>query len=263
MIGAIIGDIVGSRFEFGDPPQKGFELFTQECNYTDDTICTVAVADAVLRGIDYEQSLKEWCRRYPNPMGGYGNRFYHWLFDEGRPSTDSFGNGSAMRVSSIGWLFDDYDSVKEQSRRSAVVSHSHPEGIKGAQCVASLIYWLRTCRITKEQVPAAVKRSFGYEIPPMRDILRIGSHGHFDGTCQETVPMAIRCFLDAESFEETVRLAVLCDGDTDTKAAIAGSIAEAYYEIPTDLLEQALAYLPAEMLDVLQQFLRQVKDNIG
>jgi ADP-ribosylglycohydrolase len=85
MIGAIIGDIVGSRFEFGDPPQKGFELFTQECNYTDDTICTVAVADAVLRGIDYGQSLKEWCRRYPNPMGGYGNRFYHWLFDEGTP----------------------------------------------------------------------------------------------------------------------------------------------------------------------------------
>ena len=263
MIGAIIGDIVGSRFEFGDPPQKGFELFTSECNYTDDTICTVAVADAVLRGIDYGQSLKEWCRRYPNPMGGYGNRFYHWLFDEGTPSTDSFGNGSAMRVSSIGWLFDDYDSVKEQSRRSAVVSQSHPEGIKGAQCVASLIYWLRTCRITKEQVAASVKRSFGYEIPPMRDILRIGSHGHFDGTCQETVPMAIRCFLDAESFEETVRLAVLCDGDTDTKAAIAGSIAEAYYEIPTELLEQAFAYLPAEMLDVLQQFLRQVKDNIG
>ena len=263
MIGAIIGDIVGSRFECGDPPQKGFELFTQECNYTDDTICTVAVADAVLRGIDYEQSLKEWCRRYPNPMGGYGNRFYHWLFDEGTPSTDSFGNGSAMRVSSIGWLFDDYDSVKEQSRRSAVVSHSHPEGIKGAQCVASLIYWLRTCRVTKEQVAASVKRSFGYEIPPMRDILRIGSHGHFDGTCQETVPMAIRCFLDAESFEETIRLAVLCDGDTDTKAAIAGSIAEAYYEIPTELLEHAFAYLPAEMLDVLQQFLRQVKDNIG
>ena len=263
MIGAIIGDIVGSRFEFGDPPQKGFELFTQECNYTDDTICTVAVADAVLRGIDYEQSLKEWCRRYPNPMGGYGNRFYHWLFDEGTPSTDSFGNGSAMRVSSIGWLFDDYDSVKEQSRRSAVVSHSHPEGIKDAQCVASLIYWLRTCRVTKEQVAASVKRSFGYEIPPMRDILRIGSHGHFDGTCQETVPMAIRCFLDAESFEETIRLAVLCDGDTDTKAAIAGSIAEAYYEIPTELLEHAFAYLPAEMLDVLQQFLRQVKDNIG
>ena len=221
------------------------------------------MADAVLRGIDYEQSLKEWCRRYPNPMGGYGNRFYHWLFDEGTPSTDSFGNGSAMRVSSIGWLFDDYDSVKEQSRRSAVVSHSHPEGIKGAQCVASLIYWLRTCRVTKEQVAASVKRSFGYEIPPMRDILRIGSHGHFDGTCQETVPMAIRCFLDAESFEETIRLAVLCDGDTDTKAAIAGSIAEAYYEIPTELLEQAFAYLPAEMLDVLQQFLRQVKDNIG
>ena len=263
MFGAIIGDIVGSRWEFNPTNDYNFQWLSSENDFTDDTICTVAVADAVLRGIDYGQSLKEWCRRYPNPMGGYGNRFYHWLFDEGQPSTDSFGNGSAMRVSSIGWLFDDYDSVKEQSRRSAEVSHSHPEGIKGAQCVASLIYWLRTCRVTKEQVAAAVKRSFGYEIPPMRDILRIGSHGHFDGTCQETVPMAIRCFLDAESFEETVRLAVLCDGDTDTKAAIAGSIAEAYYEIPIELLEQAFAYLPAEMLDVLQQFLRQVKDNIG
>ena len=263
MLGAIIGDIIGSRFEFSEPPKPGFKLFTPECSYTDDTICTIAIADAIMNGKSYRDALLEWCRRYPNPMGGYGNRFYHWLFDEGTPSTDSFGNGSAMRVSSIGWLFDDYDSVKEQSRRSAEVSHSHPEGIKGAQCVASLIYWLRTCRVTKEQVAASVKRSFGYEIPPMRDILRIGSHGHFDGTCQETVPMAIRCFLDAESFEETIRLAVLCDGDTDTKAAIAGSIAEAYYEIPTELLEHAFAYLPAEMLDVLQQFLRQVKDNIG
>jgi len=262
MIGAIIGDIIGSRYEFGDPPQKGFELFTPECDYTDDTICTIAVADAVLHGKDYGQSLKEWCRRYPNPMGGYGHRFHHWLFDEGTQPNDSFGNGAAMRVSSIGWLFDDYDSVKEQARLSAVVSHAHPEGVKGAQCVASLIYWLRTCRITKEEVERSVKRSFDYDIPPMADIIRIGSHGHFDGTCQETVPMAIRCFLDAESFEDTIRLAVLCDGDTDTKAAIAGSIAEAYYEVPDDILERAFDYLPDEMLAVLQQFLNQVKNNI-
>ena len=129
--------------------------------------------------------------------------------------------------------------------------------------MAALIYWLRTVRIYKDDVERAVRRRFGYVIPSLADIYKIGGEGHFDGTCQETVPMAIRCFLDAHSFEEVIRIAVMAGGDTDTKAAIAGSIAEAYYEIPTELLEQAFAYLPAEMLDVLQQFLRQVKDNIG
>ena len=262
MIGAIIGDIVGSRFEFSEPPQAGFELFTDECDFTDDTVCSIAVAEAAIQGVDYGENLRRWCRKYPNPMGGYGHRFYHWVFSDTPQPTNSFGNGSAMRVGSVGWLFDDYDSVMEQARLSAIVSHDHPEGIKGAQCVAALIYWLRTCRITKNDVEKSVYRSFGYEIPPMKDILRIGATGHFDGTCQETVPMAIRCFLDAHDFQETIRLAVLCDGDTDTKAAIAGAIAEAYYEIPNEILEKGFSYLPEEMLVVLRDFLHRVKSNI-
>ena len=254
MIGAIIGDIVGSRFEFGPAPEKDFELFTPECSFTDDTVCTIAIADAIMNHKGYQEALLEWCRRYPNPMGSYGHRFYQWIHADVQTPMDSFGNGAAMRVSPVGWLFDDYYEVMDEAKKSAEVSHNHPEGIKGAQCTATLIYWLRTVRVTKEKVERAVKKSFGYDLPPMKDILRIGSLGHFDGTCQETVPMAIRCFLDADNFEEVIRKAVLCDGDTDTKAAIAGSIAEAYYEIPDEMIEQAVGYLPDDMRRVLNQY---------
>ena len=167
-----------------------------------------------------------------------------------------------MRVSPIGWLFDDYHEVMDEAKKSAEVSHNHPEGIKGAQCVATLIYWLRTVRVTKEKVERAVKKGFDYDIPPMKDILRIGSLGHFDGTCQETVPMAIRCFLDADNFEEVIRKAVLCDGDTDTKAAIAGSIAESYYEIPEEMIEKAISYLPDDMRNILRQYLEVLRERV-
>ena len=230
MIGAIIGDIVGSRFEFGAAPQEGFELFTPDCSYTDDTICTVAIADAVLNGRDYQ---------------------------------DSFGNGSAMRVSPIGWLFDEWEDVIEEAKKSAAVSHNHPEGIKGAQCIAETICWLRLMRFSKPDVEKKVRKFFGYELPPMRDILKIGSEGHFDGTCQETVPMALRCFMDANSFEETIRLAVLCDGDTDTKACIAGAVAEAYYQVPEWMINKAVDYLPEDMLGILGQFYERIKDSCG
>lgn len=262
MFGAIIGDIVGSRFEFTGPAPKGFELFTPECDYTDDTICTVAIADAAIHGKDYKTTLLEWCRRYPNPMGDYGNRFYHWINSADPQPMNSFGNGSAMRVSSIGWLYDDFDEVMEEAKKSAEMSHNHPEGIKGAQCVAALIYWLRTCRIHKSGVEKAVKRSFGYEIPSLADIYKIGGHGHFDGTCQETVPMAIRCFLESESFEEAIRIAVMAGGDTDTKAAITGSIAEACYDIPTNMIQKAHGYLPKEMSQVIHEFYNQLRENI-
>lgn len=264
MLGAIIGDIVGSRFEFTKAPQENFNLFVPQpdCDFTDDTICTIAVADAVLNGRNYRDALLDWCGRYPEPKGGYGNMFYHWLHSANPLPQGSYGNGSAMRVSSIGWLFDDFDEVLNQAKLSAEVSHCHKEGIKGAQCVATIIYWLRTTRITKDELEGAVKKKFGYDIPPLKDIYKIGSEGHFDGTCQETVPWAIRCFLDSESFEETIRKAVLADGDTDTKAAIAGSIAEAYYEIPKELAEKAFSYLPLDMLSVVEQFYDQVLSTI-
>ena len=265
MLGAIIGDIVGSRFEFSSAPKAGFELFgpKPDCNYTDDTICTIAIADALLNKRGYQESLLDWCHRYPEPTGGYGNMFRHWLNEKNPLPQSSFGNGSAMRVSAVGWLIDDYDEVLLQAKRSAEVSHCHKEGIKGAQCVAILIYWLRTCRITKNEIASAVKHNFGYDIPPLRDIYKIGSEGHFDSSCQETVPWAIRCFLDSESFEETIRTAVMAGGDTDTKAAIAGSIAEAYYEIPEDMVTSAFSYLPKDMLTMVNEFYDRLQEDIA
>lgn len=263
MIGAIIGDIVGSRFEFGPAPEKNFQLFTDECSFTDDTVCTIAVADALMNQRSYKDSLLDWCRKYPNPKGGYGSRFLTWIESDDPQPNKSFGNGSAMRVSSIGWLIDDWEEVIVEAKKSAEVSHNHPEGIKGAQCVAEVICWLRNMRFTKSDIEKKVRKFYGYEIPPLRDIMRIGSEGHFDGTCQETVPMALRCFLDSNSFEETVRTAVLCDGDTDTKACIAGSIAEAYYEIPEDIIEKAISYLPDDMKVILKQFYNRMQTKLG
>ncbi len=264
MLGAIIGDIVGSRFEFSAPPKPDFKLFTDDadCSYTDDTICTVAIADAIMNGRGYREALLDWCRRYPNPVGGYGLRFSDWIASDDPQPYGSFGNGSAMRVSPVGWLFHDYHEVLAEAQKSAAPSHNHPEGIKGAQCIATLIYWLRTCRITKDEVEAAVRRNFGYEIPPLRDIYKIGSEGHFDGTCQETVPWAIRCFLESESFEDAIRIAVMADGDTDTKADITGAIAEAFYEVPETLAEQAFEYLPQDMLEILIQFQETMQEEV-
>ena len=150
MLGAIIGDIVGSRFEFGPAPEENFKLFTDKCGFTDDTVCTIAVADAVLNERPYDEALLDWCARYPHPMGGYGNRFWKWVCSGGAHPMDSCGNGSAMRVSAVGWLFDDWQTVKEEARKSAEVSHDHPEGIKGAQCVAEAIFWLRNMRFLKD-----------------------------------------------------------------------------------------------------------------
>lgn len=262
MLGAIIGDIVGSRFEFGAAPERDFEFFTNECSFTDDTICTVAIADAILNGRTYKDSLLDWCGRYPNPMGGYGNMFVEWLLDKNHEPKNSYGNGAAMRVSSVGWLFTDWEEVMAEAEASAIVSHNHKEGIKGAQCVAEVISWLRNMRFTKPDVEQKVEKFYGYELPSMRDIRKIGAQGHFDATCQETVPMALRCFMDANNFEETIRLAVLCDGDTDTKACIAGSIAEAYYEIPDWISEKAFSYLPDDILDILEQYYDRIQLDI-
>lgn len=262
MLGAIIGDIVGSRFEFDEKPTEGFELFTEDCDFTDDTICTVAIADAILNERPYKETLVEWCQRYPNPKGGYGNMFLHWLGERNHLPQASFGNGSAMRVSPVGWLFNDYKELQRQAKQSAEVSHCHQEGIRGAQCIATVIYWLRTCRLTKDEIEGAVARNFQYQLPPLRDIFRIGSNGHFDSTCQETVPWALRCFLDAEDFEGTLRNAIMAQGDTDTKGAIACSVAEACYEIPDAIADRALEFLPVDILTIVEQFYDRVQQNI-
>lgn len=263
MLGAIIGDIVGSRFEFDESPVEGFELFTPQCSYTDDTICTIAIADAILNHRSYKDSLLDWCHRYPNPMGGYGDLFHHWLNSDHSHPSSSYGNGAAMRVSPIGWLFDDYHEVLREAEQSAMVSHAHREGIKGAQCVATVIYWLRTVRMAREDMENAIWHNFGYKIPSLKDIYKIGDEGHFDATCQETVPYAFRCFLESQSFEEAIRISVLAKGDTDTKTAICGSMAEAFYEIPEEFVEKAYEYLPDDMLDIIEQFYSSIQQEIS
>lgn len=265
MLGAIIGDIVGSRFEFEETPKTDFSLFSDKpvCDYTDDSIMTLAVADAILNHREYRDAMHDWGNRYPCPKGGYGGMFAEWLRDESPKPNNSWGNGAAMRVAAVGWLFDDYQVVMREAKNSAICSHLHQEAIRGAQCVATLIYWLRTCRITKDEVEVAVRHNFGYEIPPLKDIYKIGAQGHFDSSCQETVPWAIRCFLDSDSYEDAIRKAVMARGDTDTKAAICGSIAEAFYDIPEDFYDKACSYLESDMLDVVQQFYSVLQDRLG
>lgn len=259
MIGAIIGDIVGSRFEFNNTNKTDFELFTPECSYTDDTICTVAIADAILKGKSYKESLLEWCRKYPNPKGAYGGSFVQWIHSADPQPYNSYGNGSAMRVSPIGWAFDGHQKVLTQAQLSAIVSHNHIGGVFGAQCVAGLMYKLRAKEIGKDGIQEYLGK-YGYRINTVNHIRKTNS---FNETCHITVPQAISCFLEANSFEETIRLAVSIGGDSDTIAAIAGSIAESYYPIPMEIWKRTFDYLPDDMQSVIGNFTLKFKHNMS
>lgn len=254
MLGAIIGDIVGSRFEFANCKSKDFELFSVECDYTDDTICTVAVADAILNHKDYESTLVDWCRRYPYPMGGYGCRFAEWVRSSVRKPYNSFGNGSAMRVSPVGWLFNNVQDVLEEAKKTAVVSHNHTEGIKGAESVAIAVYLLRGGHM-KESVMDVIGRTYGYEFEKVDDIR---AYNTFDETCQVTVPQAFSCFFESTDFEDAIRNAISIGGDSDTIGAITGSLAEAYYGIPEDIKSSAMAYLTDEMREIIGLFCKKL-----
>jgi len=252
MLGAIIGDIVGSRFEFNNHRSTEFQLFTSDCGFTDDTVCTIAVADALLKNIPFAESLHAWCRRYPNPLGGYGGNFACWVKSDNPQPYNSFGNGSAMRVSPCAWFSDEEKEVLEAARQSALCTHNHPEGIRGALCVAHCIYWARFGR-SKEAIRGLVTATYGYKLDTDCDAIR--KTNFFDETCQVTVPQAIQCFLEGTDFEHAIRLAVSIGGDTDTIAAMTGSIAEGYYQdIPTELLKEVNDYLPEEMVDIINNF---------
>lgn len=258
MLGAIIGDIVGSRFEFNNTNRTDFELFTKECAFTDDTICTVAVADAILRGEDFGMVIHEWCRKYPSPMGGYGGRFAQWVHSDDPKPYNSFGNGSAMRVSPCGYIPRIAEALK-LARASAVCTHDHEEGIKGAECVALCIclakrhyHNVSQKGWSKERIKQFIVEYYGYDLNQTCDEIRWTNK--FDETCQVTVPQAIVCFLESSDFDSAIRLAVSIGGDSDTIAAITGSIAEAYYGIPQHIQDKAWGYLPQEMQDVITQF---------
>lgn len=248
MLGAVIGDIVGSRFEFNNTNRLDFELFTNECAFTDDTICTVAVAYAIKNNIPFKDSLLYWCRKYPYPKGAYGGSFSRWIHSDDPQPYNSFGNGSAMRISPCAWLADDRQTVLKLAKESAECTHDHPEGIKGAMCVADCIYHIRSGSGMFKIIELATKE-YGYNLDMTCDSVRMTNT--FNETCQITVPQAIICFLESKDFEHAIRLAVSIGGDSDTIAAITGSIAEACYTIPKTIINKALSYLPDEFIKVL------------
>ena len=251
MIGTIIGDIVGSRFEFHNTNRVDFELFTPECSFTDDTICTVAVADALLRDEDFGKVIHEWCRCYPSPMGGYGGRFAQWVRSDNPQPYDSFGNGSAMRVSPCGYISNLDDALK-LAEASASCSHNHPEGVRGAVVVAHAI-WLLCQGASKEDIQKLVEEDYGYKTSEV-SVSKLRKTNRFDETCQGTIPPAFCCFLESSSFEDAIRKAISIGGDSDTIGAIVGGLAEAHYGVPEALKQAALTYLPKEMKTTIKQF---------
>jgi len=263
MYGAILGDIIGSPYEFDmGNKRKDFPLFSRECDFTDDTVMTIAVAEAFLDMHDGEcgdvtrerlvRCLQSWGRRYPGC--GYGVRFSRWLSASNPQPYNSWGNGSAMRVSAVGWLFSDLNTTRRMARLSADVTHNHGEGIKGADAIASAIFLARTGR-TKDQIKAYIEDEFGYDLTRTCDEIRpyYPYHHHME-SCQETVPEAITAFLEGESFEDVIRTAVSLGGDCDTLACIAGSIAEAFYGVPEELKVRCRSYLTQDILAVLSRF---------
>ena len=224
MLGDIAGDIIGSVYQMVNIKTTDFPLFHEHCRFTDDTVLTVALADSLLHGIPYVDLLKRYYRAYPR--AGYGGMFHRWATSDDPQPYNSFGNGSAMRVSPVGFAFGRLEEVLEQAKRSAEVTHDHPEGIKGAQAVASAVFLARTGR-DKDHIQAYVETVFSYDLG--RPLDQIREIYEFDVSCQGSVPQAIRAFLESKDYEHAVRLAISIGGDSDTIACMAGGIAQAYY----------------------------------
>ena len=267
MYGAILGDIIGSPYEFDRGGKtKYFPLFSKYSGFTDDTVMTVAVADALLDAKPGDDphwirnrltgAMQWWGKKYP--YAGYGGMFRRWLQTKDPQPYGSFGNGSAMRVSAAGWLYDTLEQTRAMARLSAAVTHNHPEGIRGAEATASAIFLARTGS-TKAQIRTYLEENFHYDLSRTCDEIRPG-YRHVE-SCQETVPEAITAFLEGESFEDVIRTAVSLGGDCDTLTCIAGSMAEAFYGIPDALKAECLKRLPEDMREVLDRFDTWVKEQ--
>lgn len=250
MIGAIAGDIIGSIYEWHNIRTTDFPLFDPGCTYTDDTVLTVAVADATMSGEGYGPKLKEWYRLFPDR--GYGLGFRNWAAN-GVSEGHSMGNGSAMRVSPVGFAFNTMGEVLEEARKSALPSHDHPEGIKGAQAVASAIFLARRGN-GKDDMRMYIRDTFGYNLGPTLDEIR--PRYHFDATCPGSVPEAITAFLESENYEDTIRKAISLGGDSDTIACIAGGIAEAFYGVPENIRVRAFEELDDRLAQIVDSFTR-------
>lgn len=257
MYGAVLGDVIGSRFEFDRGGKtKDFILFTSEDSFTDDSVMTVAVADGLIKAgkeADEEtikscliEAMQCWGQKYP--YAGYGSSFINWVHAKDPRPYGSYGNGSAMRVSAAGWLYDSLERTIEVARWSAEISHNHPEGIKGAECTAAVIFLGRTGS-SKKEIREYVEGHYGYDLSESLEQLR-NRHRHVE-TCMDSLPKALVSFFEGESYEDTVRNAVSLGGDTDTLAAIAGAMAEGFYGIPADIISQGEKFLPDGFKKVL------------
>lgn len=260
MYGAILGDMIGAPYEFDRGNKtKDFEMFNDRVCFTDDSVMTIAVADALMRvskdaGDDdvrtaVIQSMQKWGRMYP--QAGYGQRFFFWLGKKNPQPYGSWGNGSAMRVSSVGWLYNSLEETRRYAMLTAEVTHNHPEGIKGAEAVASAIFMARN-GASKKEIKKYIIQEFDYDLSRTCDEIRPGYH-HIE-SCQETVPEALTAFMEGADFEDVIRTAVSLGGDCDTLTCIATSIAEAFYGLPDNMRCECRKRLPKDMLRVLELF---------
>ncbi|MBF0420989.1 MAG: ADP-ribosylglycohydrolase family protein [Magnetococcales bacterium] len=253
MIGAIAGDMIGSPYEGRPIKSRTFPLFAENSFFTDDTVLTVAVADALLHNESYDSVFRRYGRKYPN--AGYGRSFIQWFQSDDAGPYNSLGNGAAMRVAPIGWFCDSLEAVMQEARKSAEVTHNHPQGIKGAQAVAAAVFLARKNENFQVIRPTLVNQ-FGYDLGRcLKDIRPKYRH---DVTCQGSVPEAIIAFLESTNFEDAVRNAVSLGGDSDTQAAIAGAIAEAYYGgVPSDIKKQVFTRIDKNLQQVVNTFAKQ------
>lgn len=250
MLGAIAGDVIGSVFERYPTKSTEFPLFNTYSTFTDDTVLTVAVAYSILKKTNYINSLKKFGQKYPH--AGYGGLFYRWMFSPDSSPYNSWGNGSAMRVSPVGFAFSSIEAVLNEAGKSAEVTHNHPEGIKGAQAIALAIYLARTGD-RREDIKEQISNRFGYDLD--RSVDEIRRIYHFDVSCQGSVPEAIISFLESKNFEDAVRKAISLGGDSDTLACMAGGIAQAYYrELPQQIVSNVRGRLPDEFLSIIDEF---------
>lgn len=259
MLGAILGDSVGAPYEAHSTKSTEFDLVTGMSRFTDDTVMTIAICEGIMNaGLDADEEIMEilmvescikWGRKFPR--AGYGGTFRQWLKQDNPLPYGSYGNGSAMRVSSVGWFFDSLERTREVARWSAEITHNHPEGIKGAESVASAIWMARNGK-SKEEIKDYIQKEFGYDLE--RTCAEIRPDYMFQVTCQKSVPEAIIAFLDGNSYEECVKLAVSLGGDADTQACIAGSIAEAFYGMTDSEKQLALTLADKSMLPVIEKF---------
>jgi len=252
MLGAILGDIVGSVYEWNNIKTKEFDLFTENSSITDDSVLTVSLADSIINNKNFTKNLKQYTYKYPDK--GYGGNFLIWASSEVTEPYNSWGNGSAMRTSPVAWAYDTLEEILEKSKEFAAVTHNHPEGIKGAQAISSAIF-LAKKNASKEEIKEYIEFTFKYDLS--RKLNDIRNNYKFEVSCQKSVPEAIIAFLESNDFEDAIRNAISLGGDSDTIAAMTGSIAEAFYKgVPMHLYTKIMDHLDDDLKKTVLEFQR-------